>query len=896
MTRPLVLQIDTQALLPRKVCEVLEQDGYEVAHTADPERVMQLVESRCPTLVVMEIAFEGCEGLDLMAGVRDAREGSIPVLVLTDLPRDSAEHAEAIALGCLDFLTKPAKEGALLATIREVVSPMPGGAGAAKPVEAPALAGDLADAPMPELLARLRRRGANGVLRVGDGDVEVGVQLRNGSPVGVSSGDHSEDAADCLYETFRWLEGAYEFTEGERLEPDAMLELSEDPAGLLLAGVLDASPDVLIRDRLRKRESLYVCVTVESEAALEAEGVGFTPRQRQLFRGLAGESTLSVLLNSEEFEDRLVYALWVGGWLELRTAPTLTLTELLGDMAEPELEMPEPLPNHRERELAEIRRTRVEGERELAKLSRVRAERERELDELARTREQRERELEELALAREEREREHEALAPELAERTQELAKLERARERRARELKALARMRDKHENELEELARAREASAREHEQMAPALAERAQELATLEEARADRARELDEIMRIREEHQREVEDLARARENHARDVAALGRELKALMRVRDEHEEELAELAEARAEHALELEELGRARARQAEEIEELSRARAEQERELEALQRAREEHLSADRPAPIPDERDVPISEEQAEAAVPDESSIEEIAPPASVDTEPQHGEIAIVGEVKPPKRERDPVASALRELAEQMLAARDDFEVLGVTPTASDQQVYTAFRDLLQQVPDIESAPATLVLAQKGERIRGRIQAAYANLQTEDKRRAYSLLRAEEEQDRKAKPSAERALEGERWFRKGQTHLDQKRCDEAIEAFGMAAHLDPEQGEYASHLGYSLFLSNPGDAVVQREAMEHLAAGIKRSPDHEGSYVFLGRVLRAKGDVEAAKKIFQKALRIKPGFHPAVQELRVLEMREQKKKGVLTRLIGR
>jgi hypothetical protein len=55
-----------------------------------------------------------------------------------------------------------------------------------------------------------------------------------------------------------------------------------------------------------------------------------------------------------------------------------------------------------------------------------------------------------------------------------------------------------------------------------------------------------------------------------------------------------------------------------------------------------------------------------------------------------------------------------------------------------------------------------------------------------------------------------------------------------------------------------------------------------------------VYLGRILKAKGDTEVAKKIFLKALRIKPDFHPAVRELRLLEMRER--KGVLSRLLGR
>ena len=106
-------------------------------------------------------------------------------------------------------------------------------------------------------------------------------------------------------------------------------------------------------------------------------------------------------------------------------------------------------------------------------------------------------------------------------------------------------------------------------------------------------------------------------------------------------------------------------------------------------------------------------------------------------------------------------------------------------------------------------------------------------------------------------------------------------------------MAAHLDPDEGEYLSHLGYAMYLSEPQQELVQREAMEHIANGIKRSPDRELSYVFLGRLLRGKGDAETARKVLRKALRINPDCHPAHQELRLLELREQKGKSLLDRI---
>lgn len=141
------------------------------------------------------------------------------------------------------------------------------------------------------------------------------------------------------------------------------------------------------------------------------------------------------------------------------------------------------------------------------------------------------------------------------------------------------------------------------------------------------------------------------------------------------------------------------------------------------------------------------------------------------------------------------------------------------------------------------------------------------------------------------------AERALRAEDWFRKGNGLLNLKQYAKAVEAFGMAAHLDPEEGEYLAHLGYALFLSNPSNELVQREAQEHLAKGIKLSPNREIAYLFLGRIYKSVGETEVARKMFRRALQIKPEYHAALQEMRVLNLRDEKeitKSGLLGRFL--
>jgi CheY-like chemotaxis protein len=618
----LILHVDDDLDLPKGVTEALEADGYEWLRTADPETVMRVVEEQEPALVLMEIDLADCDGPDLLAGIRSAR-GDVPVLVLTRIPRDSGFHGEAIALGVADFLSKPVRTSELLASIREIALPPPPLAAPEAPARAASpgdLSGEIGDTPVPELLARLRRRGASGVLKLHRGEVRLGVQVENGTAVrlgakrraGASAPTTEEEAEAALFEAFGWAEGAWQFLAGRSFRRDGAVELSHDPAGLLMRGVLQGLPLERVRERLRARANLYVSA---ADPDRTLDGVELAAPQRALLEGLSGQHSLVDLVAKNAFEERTLYGLWVAGRIELHAVPTIDLTDLYGETPAPPIEP-----------AAETVRVR----------ERVRVVR-------------------------------------------------ERVRER------------------------------------APA-------------------------------------------------------------------------------------------------------RSRAE-----------------PPRPAPA--------------------------------------------GET------REELSEALRELAQQVMTG-DDFQALGVATDVSDEKLREAYQRQRARIPALDSSD--LELRARAERIRDRIEAAYAHLEDLETRRAYALLRKEEDQDRQAKSAAERALEGERWFRKGQVHLEARRYDEAAEAFGMAAHLDPNVGEYLSHLGYALFLSKPGDDVLQREAMEHVANGIKRSPKREISYVYLGRMFKARGDDEAALKLFRRALRIKPDCHPALREIRLLEMRGRKGKGILSRIL--
>ena len=111
-------------------------------------------------------------------------------------------------------------------------------------------------------------------------------------------------------------------------------------------------------------------------------------------------------------------------------------------------------------------------------------------------------------------------------------------------------------------------------------------------------------------------------------------------------------------------------------------------------------------------------------------------------------------------------------------------------------------------------------------------------------------------------------------------------------------MAVHLDPDQGDYVAHLGYALYRSKPDSDVIRREALEHIAKGVKLAPDQVTPLFFLGRVFRETGASASAAKVLRKALALSPDHHEVLHELCLVQMDgpQRKKKGLLGRLRGK
>jgi tetratricopeptide (TPR) repeat protein len=111
-----------------------------------------------------------------------------------------------------------------------------------------------------------------------------------------------------------------------------------------------------------------------------------------------------------------------------------------------------------------------------------------------------------------------------------------------------------------------------------------------------------------------------------------------------------------------------------------------------------------------------------------------------------------------------------------------------------------------------------------------------------------------------------------------------------------FGKALELYPDEGDHHAHYGYALHLCHPSDPGMIGEAMEHVRRGLKLASHREKAFLYMGCLHKALGQLDVAEKMFTRAVQIQPECVEALRELRLINMRREKQKGLIGRLLKR
>jgi CheY-like chemotaxis protein len=119
-TKGQILLVEDEMLSQSVISHIIKSDNYEVV--VAPDGVVALMElgRKKFDLIISDIAMPNLDGYQLLEFIKKHKT-EVPVVFLTGHTSD-AEKQKGLALGALDYISKPIDRKALLATIHKIVN------------------------------------------------------------------------------------------------------------------------------------------------------------------------------------------------------------------------------------------------------------------------------------------------------------------------------------------------------------------------------------------------------------------------------------------------------------------------------------------------------------------------------------------------------------------------------------------------------------------------------------------------------------------------------------------------------------------------------------------------------------------------------------------------------
>lgn len=236
-----------------------------------------------------------------------------------------------------------------------------------------------------------------------------------------------------------------------------------------------------------------------------------------------------------------------------------------------------------------------------------------------------------------------------------------------------------------------------------------------------------------------------------------------------------------------------------------------------------------------------------------------------------------------------------SDLAQMAER-LRGKSYFEMLEVAETAAADEIEAAYERLARQAHPDRYNNASEALRQLADEAFQLLTRAHDTLLDPKRRKLYGAERKRGERDAAAQAQNQKVVRAEVEFQQGESLLRQRDYERALAHFSRAREIAPREGEYLAHYAWCLYLCNPDNATVVQEAMAHSKRSVKMARDQEKPYLFLGRLCKVVGDGPGAEQMFTRAVQIRPDCVEAMRELRLINMRKDKGRGLIGRLLRR
>jgi CheY-like chemotaxis protein len=121
----LILVVDDNETGVLLVRTVLELEGFQVDSAGSAEEVLERLRFRTPALVLMDVQLPGQDGLSLTRQLKaDPATAEIRIVALTAYAM-AGDREQALAAGCVGYITKPIDTRALGDQVRSFLSMAP---------------------------------------------------------------------------------------------------------------------------------------------------------------------------------------------------------------------------------------------------------------------------------------------------------------------------------------------------------------------------------------------------------------------------------------------------------------------------------------------------------------------------------------------------------------------------------------------------------------------------------------------------------------------------------------------------------------------------------------------------------------------------------------------------
>ncbi len=134
----------------------------------------------------------------------------------------------------------------------------------------------------------------------------------------------------------------------------------------------------------------------------------------------------------------------------------------------------------------------------------------------------------------------------------------------------------------------------------------------------------------------------------------------------------------------------------------------------------------------------------------------------------------------------------------------------------------------------------------------------------------------------------PEVRQRLENEQLVQRGRSLLRQQDYAEALEAFGRAAAISPDDPQVYVELGWARFLASDHGPEAASASIADVERALRLSSEMDDAYVTIGKIHRLRGDLPQAEAQLRRAIEINPHNNEAQSELRLLFTRELTKGG--------